>query len=203
VTSTSCFWSRSIRAALALLAALAFGCEQPTARALPGASPSAAPARQDVKLAQPTLFSRRALLDGISELEDAVGAPPRALELTIHRDYLVLQAQNPKEPTEVLQYVYQDGKISKPVAVELRGEGELKDNLFPLENVKLDRVPDLCEQARQKVDADAGRVSHVLVRRDLPESMNVQFRIYVTSPAKDGYLDADQNGKAIESAVRD
>jgi hypothetical protein len=184
--------------------ALAFGCEQRSARALPSAPPSTTTAtRQDAKPAEPTLFTRRALLDGVTELQEAVGQSPRALELTVRRDHLVLQAQSPTTPTEVLQYVYQDGKVSEPVTVELRGDGDLDDNLFPLDEVKLDRVPDLCEQARQKVDPDAGRVSHVLVRRNLPESMEVQLRIYVTSPAKDGYLDADRNGKAIEPPRRD
>jgi hypothetical protein len=98
----------------------------------------------------------------------------------------------------VLQYVYQHGEVSKPVVVELRGNGDLEDNLFPLADVQLDRVPDLCERARQKVDPEAGRISHVLVRRNLPESMDIQLRLYVTSPAKDGYLDADRSGVAID-----
>ncbi len=200
--STCGFWHHSVLAALAPLAALTSGCEQPSARALPSARPSTTVSQQDLKPAQPTLFTRRALLDGITELQEAVGKPPRALELTIRREHLVLQAQNPKAPAEVLQYVYQDGVVSDPVTVELRGDGDLEDNLFPLGEVKLDRVPDLCEKARQKVDPDAGRVSHVLVRRNLPESMDVQLRIYVTSPAKDGYLDADRNGNAIEPRAR-
>ena len=176
---------------------LASACRQSSARALPSATPStsAPPTKQEPVL--PTLLTRRALLDGITQLQVAVGQPPRALELTIRRERLVLQAQNPNQPSQVLQYVYHDGKVSEPVAVELRGEGELEDNLFPLEQVQLDRVPDLCEQARRKVDPAAGRVSHVLVRRNLPESMDVQLRVYVTSPAKDGYLDADRNGRAI------
>jgi len=172
-------------------------CKQSSARASPSAAPSASASPKEPRPVQPTLLTRRALLDGISELQAAVGQPPQALELAIRRERLVLQAQNPKQPSEVLQYVYQDGKVSEPVPVELRGAGDLEDNLFPLAQVALERVPDLCEQARRKVDPAAGRVSHVLVRRNLPESMDVRFRVYVTSPAKDGYLDADRNGRAI------
>ncbi len=194
--SPSRSWHHPVLTALTLTALLP-ACEQRSARALPSAPSTTVPIEQKVEPAQPTLFTRRALLDGVTELQEAVGKPPQALELTIRREHLVLQAQNPDTPAEVLQYVYQDGKVSDPVAVELRGDGDLEDNLFPLDDVKLDRVPDLCEQARQKVDPDAGRVSHVLVRRNLPESMDVQLRVYVTSPAKDGYLDADREGDAI------
>ena len=40
-------------------------------------------------------------------------------------------------------------------------------------------------------------MSHVVLRRNLPLDENVQFRVYVQSPAKDGYVDADASGKLL------
>jgi hypothetical protein len=38
----------------------------------------------------------------------------------------------------------------------------------------------------------------VLLRRNLPLSEDVVFRVFVDSPRRSGYLDADQSGKLLE-----
>ena len=37
----------------------------------------------------------------------------------------------------------------------------------------------------------------VLVRRNLPDSEDVRLRVYVTSPRKSGYVDADHTGAPL------
>ena len=57
--------------------------------------------------------------------------------------------------------------------------------------------PDLVRRAVDKVDAKNGKVGYVIVKRNLPIDMDVQFRVFVKSPLKDGFVNADKNGKLI------
>jgi hypothetical protein len=49
----------------------------------------------------------------------------------------------------------------------------------------------------RRIDPEAGSVDYILVRRDLPSSDEVRLRVYVQSPRKPGYIDADRNGQPL------
>ncbi len=134
----------------------------------------------------------------MAKLAAVTGGNVQALELRIYGDHLVLQARDPIRTNRVLEYLVKEGEVTKPVDVALKGPGQLEDNLFPLAEVKLEAVPQLTLRALERVDERAGRISYVLVRRNLPVSTEVGMRVYVASPVKDGYLDADAEGHPIE-----
>ncbi len=146
----------------------------------------------------PSLLTAGPLQRGLVALHGTLGKPIEALELLVYPDHLMLQVQNPKRPDQVLQYEYRNGKVSKGVRVELQGTGTLSDNLYTLDDIQLDAVPELAREAVQKVDPKNGRVSYMILKRNLPYDMDVQYRVFVKSPLKDGYVDADKNGKLIE-----
>lgn len=164
--------------------------------------PSSTPTRErpasSAEVDAPSLLTAGPLQRGLVALHKKLGKPIKALELLVYPDHLVLQVQNPEQPTQVLQYEYRDGKISKGIPVELQGSGKLSDNLFTLDDIHLDAVPQLARQAVQKVDPKNGRVSYIILKRNLPFEMDVQYRVFVKSPLRDGYVDADKNGKLIE-----
>ncbi|MCP2040472.1 hypothetical protein L1281_001055 [Neisseria sp. HSC-16F19] len=54
-----------------------------------------------------------------------------------------INLQNPDNPEHVDHYEYKDGAWSEPVPVQLRGNGDLKDNLTPLEEIDFALVADL------------------------------------------------------------
>lgn len=157
----------------------------------PRAEPSAAPQ------AAPSLLLAANLLPALDLLKRQAGPNIQALELDAYPDHLVLKARDLALPARVLQHVYRDGRLEKPVPVRLLGAGKLDENLFPLSDAQLDAIPELCRSAVKTVDERFGKVSHVLLRRNLPLDENVQFRVYVQSPAKDGYVDADASGKLL------
>jgi hypothetical protein len=84
------------------------------------------------------------------------------------------------------------------VPVKLIGTGKLDDNLFPLDAAKVDAIPKIVREARTKANIPEGNVVRVLLKRNLPESMDIQFRVFVTSQRRDAYLDADQQGNLVE-----
>ena len=49
----------------------------------------------------------------------------------------------------------------------------------------------------RRIDAENGSVDFVLVRRNLPDSDDIRLRVYVKSPRRNGYLDADQTGQPL------
>lgn len=148
---------------------------------------------------RPSLLVPRSLVDALERVRSLAGANLQVLELRIYPDRLLVQARDPRRADRVLEYQYHNGLVSRPVEVRLIGPGRLEDNLFSLEEVRLEAVPELARRATELVDGLGGQVSYLLVRRNLPTSWDVQFRVYVKSPLKDGYVDADAEGRVLES----
>jgi hypothetical protein len=119
------------------------------------------------------------------------------LRLEIRARELTLQAEDAGSPGAVLELHYRDGKVAEPEHATLRGKGQLSDNLFDLSELKLEAIPELAREAVRRIDAENGSVDMVLVRRNLPDTDDVRLRVYVKSPKKDGYIDADQSGQPL------
>jgi hypothetical protein len=176
---------------LAASLVLSLGCErtEPT------------PARRVASVPATTrtsLLTHAGLEDALGRLRGRLGRDVQALELRVRADRLVLQARDQTRHQQVLEHVVENGNLLPPVEVELRGPGQLEDNLFPLADARLEQIPEMCARAVERVDPRAGRVSLVLLRRNLPLSSEIQFRVYVSSPVRDGYLDADLGGRPLD-----
>lgn len=147
---------------------------------------------------EPSLYSEGPFERALGEVRKQVPPPIEALSLLVYSERLVLQARDPAARNNVLQYVYRNGRVSDPVAVKLIGTGKLDDNLFPLDAAKVGAIPKLVREAQSKANIPEGSVVRVLLKRNLPESMDIQFRVFVTSQRRDAYLDADQQGNLLE-----
>jgi hypothetical protein len=145
-----------------------------------------------------SLYTEGAFTKALAELRRRVPPPIQALSLLVYADHLVLQAQDPTSPTHVAQYVYRDGAVAPPTSVKLLGTGKLDDNLFPLDAAKVEAIPRLAREAKGKANIPEGVVARVLLKRNLPESMDIQFRVFVTSQRRDAQLEANQNGVLLD-----
>ena len=95
----------------------------------------------------------------------------------------------------------QSGRACGTARAEIRGTGELSANLFPLSDVALQRIPELVTRATTEVDPAQGKVTRVLVRRHLPKTDAVRFRVYVESPRLSGSVDFDQDGNPVKEPL--
>ena len=145
-----------------------------------------------------SLYTDAAFSRAMAELKKHAPSPVEALSLLVYPDHAVLQARDPAAPKTVVQYVYRSGTVSPPVPVKLLGTGKLDDNLFPLDSVKVATIPKLARDAKVKANIPEGVVSRVLLKRNLPDTTDVQFRIFVTSQRRDATLLADPSGHPIE-----
>jgi len=145
----------------------------------------------------PSLYTDEPLGTALREMKKKLPGSVQALSLLVYRDHLVLQAQDPSAAERVLQYVYRAGAVEGPQTVKLLGVGKLEDNLFPLDAAKVNAIPHLVKEAQTRANIPEGTVARVLLKRNLPETMDVQFRVFVTSQRRDAAFDADQNGKLL------
>jgi hypothetical protein len=145
-----------------------------------------------------SLYTEAAYSRAMAELKKHAPSPIEALSLLVYPDHAVLQARDPAAPKTVVQYVYRGGLVAPPVPVKLLGTGKLEDNLFPLDSVKLALVPKLARDAKAKANIPEGIVARVLLKRNLPETTDIKFRVFVTSQRRDATLEADQTGRLID-----
>jgi hypothetical protein len=183
--------NRLVPSALLLLSLA--GCDQHADKASHSRTDAVASASQE--MSGPSLFSSERLLPALQALRAKAGG--KLLRLEIRARELTLQAEDANAPGGVIELHYRDGKVGELEHATLRGKGQLADNLFDASELKLDGIAELTREAVRRVDAESGTVDLVLVRRNLPDSEDVRLRVYVTSPRKSGYVDADHSGQPL------
>lgn len=168
-------------------------CDQHADKATRGRSDAVASASQE--MSGPALFSRESLSRALQALRTK--ASGKLLRLEIRAREITLQVEDASSPGAVLELHYRDGKVSEPEHATLRGKGQLADNLFDVSELKLDGIAELTREAVRRIDAEGGVVDYVLVRRNLPDTDDVRLRVYVVSPRRSGYIDADPSGTPL------
>lgn len=177
---------------LLLVASGATACEH---RA--GTAARRADAVADAMPEGPSLFERAQLESWVGVLRSRFGPSARVLSLDARAHRVTIQVADSRNQGEVLEYVVTPAGLSEPIRAELRGKGDLDTNLFMLRVASLEKLPDIVSQALLRVDAAEGKVDRVLLRRQLPQSPDVRFRVYVESPRVSGQMDFEANGKAV------
>ena len=177
----------------ALLGCRVVACDPHTDKASHSRTDAVASASQE--MSGPSLFSSEQLRPALQALRAKAGG--KLLRLEIRARELTLQAEDTSAPGGVVELHYRDGKVSELEHATLRGKGLLTDNLFDASELKLDGIAELAREAVRRIDAENGSVDMVLVRRNLPDTEDVRLRVYVTSPRKSGYVDADHSGQLL------
>ena len=149
----------------------------------------------------PPLFEREPLERFLGGLATRVGSQARVLSLDLRAHRAIVQAEDRQKPGHVVEHELVNGAFGEPRSAEVRGSGELEVNLFPLSEVALRRVPELVTRATTEVDPAQGKVTRVLVRRHLPKTDAVRFRVYVESPRVSGSVDFDQDGNTVREPL--
>jgi succinyl-diaminopimelate desuccinylase len=183
-------------AGMLALGSLATGCAESSP---PSASRSDSVAGSEH--AGPALFERDALERFLRELGTRVGARSRALAVDVREHGAIAQVEDAAHAGRIVEHELVNGAFAEPRSAELRGSGKLDANLFALSDVALRRIPELVTRATTEIDPAEGRVTRVLVRRHLPKTDAVRFRVYVESPRLSGFVDFDQDGNPLTQSL--
>jgi len=165
-------------------------CDRTTTEASPLANAttgSAAPIQQ-------SYLTPRFLAEAIDNLIQPLPQPVRLLSLVALHRQVIIQVQNARELNKVDEYRYVQGRVTGPVPVKLLGKGRLRDNLFRLGTVD----PHVAEQVLTQTRAEyAEPIRKLTMIRNLPTSMDIQFRVYLHTPVGDRIIVADKHGRLL------
>jgi hypothetical protein len=176
-----------------LLGALLVGCRErnpkPTQRseAISASAPTG-----------PGLLGRGGLVPLLAALREKAGADPSLLRLELGTDQAMVQLETNARLGQLVQYQWRANTLSDAVPLEIRGKGNVPSNLFPLSALDPNALPALVDAAVARIDAEYGKASRVLIRRNLPQDDSVGIRVYVESPLRSSHVDADARGKLQE-----
>jgi hypothetical protein len=159
--------------------------------------------RQSPTPAVPTnsedFFESDALSEFEAKMSEKIGGEVKVLDMSIYENNVKIQVQDPKKTENVDSYDYKNETISAPAPVRLYGGGNLEQNLFNLKEVNLAKIPALVDEAREKSqELEGAKVTHVVVKKDLPFSNKVKIRVYLSGTRKSAWLVADASGKVLE-----
>lgn len=155
----------------------------------------------------PVPLSAAFLSRALSALDKSLAEDTEVLEIRASGRQLSVQlAQGETKKLEQVDYVEREvtpgqppvGRVYGPVAVELRGQGQVTDNLFQFSEVDLDAIARSFPTAQQAVDPDDGKVERLVVRRFLPFTEGLRARVYVYSPRMSGSIDTNENGVPLK-----
>ncbi|MGB5809938.1 MAG: hypothetical protein WBG86_05365 [Polyangiales bacterium] len=82
--------------------------------------------------------------------------------------------------------------------METKGDGEVKDNLFPFSEVNLPAMGRAFKIATMAIDPKDGKVEKLVVRRNLPFGKRVRGCIFVHSPRMSGTIDVNEKGAPLK-----
>ncbi|HEX9963154.1 MAG TPA: hypothetical protein VGB00_19640 [Pyrinomonadaceae bacterium] len=144
-------------------------------------------------------FESDALREFEAKMAEKIGGEVMALDLSVYENFLKIQVQDPQKKENVDSYDYKNRIIADPVPVKLYGGGSLEQNLFKLKEVNLAKIPALIDEAREKSrDLEGAKITHVVIKKDLPFSNKVKIRVYLSGTRKSAWLVADASGKVLE-----
>ncbi|HEX2733686.1 MAG TPA: hypothetical protein VHM70_18880 [Polyangiaceae bacterium] len=182
--------------ASATLALALLGCNsksEPTNKPMDEAAPSVSEVTPIRATLEPGQISR-----ALDALLTPLPKPLRILTITALPTLVVAQVQNAQNPSEVHQYSFRDGKVEGPERVKLMGRGSLKDNLFRPPSAD----PHMAEEALKNVTAQYKHPAHKLIMiRNLPESMDIQFRVFLDTGNGDLVVVTDKHGRVLGPIV--
>ena len=159
--------------------------------------PSATPATESDASsndAEASLLEPHRLSEALDRLIRPRKLPVRVLSIIAVPSQVVLQVQDIESPTGVYQYAFKGEGVLGPVPVKLMGEGKLRDNLFRLQSAD----PHVAETVLSTVSAQYTEpVRKIVMVRNLPTSMDIQFRVYLQTPSGDRIIAADKHGRIL------
>jgi hypothetical protein len=107
---------------------------------------------------------------------------------------IMLDIQDPDKPENIDNYVFQNGKWGSPQPVQISGDGDMKDNTFPLNTLKFETIASVYKQLEEKAAGIEGAkiTSHIYATLNvMHQTVRINTDIDGTRERWYGYFNAD------------
>lgn len=123
----------------------------------------------------------------------------RVSEVIVYDTYVYFDAQDPQKPENFDEYLWRGGGIEdiSPINVAGQSQEDLEAELFPIQAVAWNRVPELVTAALTETNLEGGQVGAVFVSRNSYNDNSVLIRIGVSGARRNGNLEATSDGTII------
>jgi DNA-directed RNA polymerase subunit RPC12/RpoP len=129
-------------------------------------------------------------------IADGLGEDVELLDLVLYETYAIFQARDPKKPDNVDRYTVRNGELGAPSPVQLSSQDKagLKARAFKLKDTNLQLATKLVQDAQARLSIEDAKVSHVMLRSNLPFSKDVVWRVYASSARESGSVEYKLDG---------
>jgi hypothetical protein len=107
-----------------------------------------------------------------ADFADAVGAPVRVRSFVLYPDGASIEAQDPSRPERYDRYLHRGGKVRRPEPIDVSGD-QIEGTLFGLDDLALDRIPQMVRDAVQESGVEGGDVTHIYASRRAGQSIEM------------------------------
>ncbi len=123
----------------------------------------------------------------------------RVSQVIVYESYVYFDAQDPQKPENFDQYLWRYGGIEdmSPINVAGQTQEDLEAELFPIQAVAWNKVPELVETALTETNLEGGQVGAVFVSRNSFNDNSVLIRIGISGARRNGNLEATSDGTII------
>ena len=136
-------------------------------------------------------------VEAMATFRSALGDGLKVREASFYPDYVIIEAQDPAKPQNIDSYTLRDGRIDPPTPVHLSASDIVEVQVFRVRDVDWSVVGDVAGRAAQRLRIEDGRPSYAYV--DKNDERELRLHVYVTSPRRSGYVEADLDGTIIEA----
>jgi hypothetical protein len=132
------------------------------------------------------------------KLKAKITGPVRLFAVEVYPDFVEAKIQDPKRKEHVDAYELRDGRVGDPVPVKfminIPTAKDLDGATFDLATVDFAAVPKMTKDAPAQLKMEGGHVTNMILKRDLPFSQDVRWRVYVSGARGDGSVEYDAGG---------
>jgi hypothetical protein len=93
-----------------------------------------------------------------------LGVPVRVRSFVLYPDGATVEAQDRARPDRFDRYLYRGGKVRRPEPIDI-SDDEIEGTLFGLDDLPLDRIPDMVRAAVAEGGVEGGDVTHMYASR--------------------------------------
>ena len=137
--------------------------------------------------------------EAMATFRAALGDALKVREAAFYADYVIIEAQDPAKPQNIDRYTLRDGVLGDPEPVHLSSSDIVEVQVFRVRDIDWGVVAEVAAAAAERLRIEDGLPNYAYVERS--HERDIRINVYVNSPRRSGYVEADQEGNILEATL--